>query len=498
MIEKVDPLTPVLVGVGVAQQRNGDPLEASEVYQLMVEAVETAAVDAGSEYLLVDAERIAVPRGMWAYSDPARIIADEIGATNATTVLAEIGVLQQSLIADACVQIANGEIDIAIVAGGEAKYRQLRSTITNTALDEDFQQADVTPDITLTPEAELWSPIEANAGLAMPVGYYALMESALCHARGVSVEQHRDSIAELYENFSLVAVDNPHAWNRNQVSAEEIRNPQGKNKMLAFPYTKLHNSQWNVDQAAGLIFCSVQKARALGIPESKWIYPLASTESNHMVNTSQRTELHRCKGAKLAGKKALELSGLEPNELTHLDLYSCFPAAVQIYADELGIHYDQSLTVTGGMTFGGGPLNNYVLQATCRIAELLREGRAVGESGNALVTSVSGMLTKQGFGVWSNMPATNGFQFADVTAQTKSECHAIELVDGVAGKGRIVACTVLFNGDDASRAIAVCDVADAKRTVVYSEDIALMQKIQAMDLCGEDVLITAGNTFSLV
>ena len=194
MTKRLDARTPVLVGVGVAQQKIEAAEDAAEIYQLMVEAVEMAAVDGGSESLLAEAERIYVPRGMWDYSDPARLIAEEIGASQAVTVMAEIGILQQTLLGDACRRIQAGELDIAIVAGGEGRYRQLRAKITGVELDDRVQQG-VAPDITLTPEAELWSEIEARAGLAMPVGYYAIMESALRHARGESVAINRDRLA---------------------------------------------------------------------------------------------------------------------------------------------------------------------------------------------------------------------------------------------------------------------------------------------------------------
>ena len=208
MAVRMDPRTPVLVGVGVSQQKLDEPGAAAQLYQLMVEAVEIAAVDAGSEYLLAQAQRIYVPRGLWTYSDPARLIADEIGAAQAVTVMAEIGILQQALLGDACRRIQAGELDIAIVAGGEAKYRQLRASICGAEL-ADFEQHEVVPDITLKPEAELWSEIEANAGLAMPVGYYAIMESALRHARGETVDGNRDTLAAMYEQFSQQAVEIP-------------------------------------------------------------------------------------------------------------------------------------------------------------------------------------------------------------------------------------------------------------------------------------------------
>lgn len=487
MTNRLDANTPVLVGVGVVQQKIEAAAGAAEIYQLMVAAVEIAAVDAGSESLLAEAQRIYVPRGMWDYSDPARLIAEEIGASQAVTVMAEIGILQQTLLGDACRRIQAGELDIAIVAGGEGRYRQLRAKITGIELDDRVQQ-EVAPDITLTPEAELWSEIEARAGLAMPVGYYAIMESALRHARGESVAINRDRLAALYAQFSQVAMDNPHAWNRLAMDADSIRNPSSSNKMLAFPYTKYHNSQWNVDQAASLIFCSAGKAKALGIPSSQWVFPLASTESNHMVNTSQRAHLHRSTGAEIAGQRALHLAGVSVEELQYLDLYSCFPVAVKIVAEALGIDEQRPLTITGGMTFAGGPLNNYVLQATCRMAELLR----ADPGSKGLVSSVSGMMTKQGFGLWSSKPGVRDFQFADVTAEVAASSPVLELVDNVSGEGAINAYTVLFSGDSPTRAVAVIDLPDGKRTVVFSEEYKVLQRMMLEDLCGQAVILDSG------
>src|SRR5690606_27749788 len=147
------------------------------------------------------------------------------------------------------------------------------------------------------------------------------------------------------------------------------------NPMQAFPYTRNHCSTWNVDQAAALLLCSMGRARELGIPQSTWIYPLASVESNHMVAVSARAGLAECPGARITGRAALKAAGLATADIDLIELYSCFPLAVQTYAEGLGLSLERDLTVTGGMPFAGGPYNNYFLQATCRAAELLREGR---------------------------------------------------------------------------------------------------------------------------
>ena len=488
MTPQLAPNTPVLVGIGTINQRERDPAAADEAVQLMIRAARAAADDCGSAELLSSVERIGIPKGVWGYRDPARLVARAIGA-QATTVLAEIGILQQSLFADACREIQAGHIDAALVVGAEAKYRQLQSEIQGVAVSETEQLE--TPDILLEPEQEIWSEVESAAGLGMPVGFYAIMESALRKALGEDVESHRDRVAALYESFSKVAQSNPHAWNRDGMDAVAIRNASAKNRMLAFPYTKYHNSQWNVDQAGALLFCSVAKAEALGIAREKWVFPLASTESNYMVNTSQRVDLAGSAGARLAGKKALELADVAVEELELLEMYSCFPSAVQIYARELGIDLGRQLTVTGGMTFGGGPLNNFVLQSTCRMAELLRE--RPGSKG--LVTSVSGMLTKQGFGVWSTAPNASGFGFADVTAEAKKEAPAVELVTADAGDGEVIGCTVLYHGDNPLRGVAVVALDSGKRTVAYNDEGAVMAEMMSSEYCGRRVTLREGRFF---
>ena len=107
--------------------------------------------------------------------------------------------------------------------------------------------------------------------------------------------------------------------------------------MLAFPYGKLHCSQWNVDQAAGLVFCSLATARALGIPRERWIFPLAVADANHMVPYTERRELHRCAGFARAAERAFERAGRDLASVAHRELYSCFPSAVRVQLRELAI-----------------------------------------------------------------------------------------------------------------------------------------------------------------
>ena len=95
-------------------------------------------------------------------------------------------------------------------------------------------QQDVEPDIMLLPENEIWSEVESAAGLGMPVGFYAIMDSALRYEQGLTPDMHRDQMAQMYQRFSEVAAQNPAAWVHEPVAAETIRGPAPGNRMLAF------------------------------------------------------------------------------------------------------------------------------------------------------------------------------------------------------------------------------------------------------------------------
>jgi acetyl-CoA C-acetyltransferase len=267
----------------------------------------------------------------------------------------------------------------------------------------------------------MWNQIEADFGLLMPVNQYSIMENALRHAEGLTLGEHRREVAEMWAGFSRAAVDNPDAWNREPLTADDIAGSGGGNRMLAFPYAKLHNSQWNVDQAAGLILCSVEAARAAGIPQAKWVFPLSVTESNHMMPLSERRQMHRSDGFRIAGRRALELAGTAIEDVKHVELYSCFPIAVRIQAREMRVPSGRPLTVTGGMPFAGGPLNNFVLQAAVRMTQVLR----ADPGSRGLLTAVSGMLTKQGVSLWSTQAPEKPCEFADVTEEVAAAMEKI-------------------------------------------------------------------------
>lgn len=490
------PRTPVIVGVGFHVERDDDPTRCVEPYQLMVRAVRAAAADAGNAALPAQLESIAVTQGMWQYRNPGRLVAAELGCPTAKSIVSDLGVLQLTPFDDLCRAIAGGELELGVVAGGEAQYRALRGMITGQPAHETEQPADTPPpDLFLKSSDMFCSDLEGQRGLNLPVELFAIIESALRHAQGLDVETHRDCIAELYSSFSAIAADNPHAWRRDVVAPAEIRDPIGKNAMLAFPYTKRHCTQWNVNRGVAILVASAAKAEALGLDPAGWIFPVAAAESRHVVVLAQQRRLHSHPGTILCGERALALAGIGTADLTAAELYSCFPAAIQSFARDLRLEGVCPLTVTGAMPFAGGPYNHFSLEGVARMAEVLREGGPGRRFG--LVANLSGIFGKQGCAVLSTAPNEGGYGFEDVSAQAAAVDRPLPLDGDHVGPATIVGYTVVYVANRPAHAVAICDTPGGARTVVRAEEPDLLEAMTREEYCGRVVSVSAGGQFAL-
>ena len=483
----------MLVGVATAAQRFDNPTEAKEAVGLMAEALAAAAGDAGNSGLLGRLDQVRVTKGTWGYTDPARWVADAAGAPQARSHLADVGILQTAVMGDTAAAIASGSADVVAVVGGEAKYRGLRAAITGIDAP-DTDQGGAEPDDFVTPHGMIISRAEIDTGLVMATHHYAMIENARRFADGQTIEEHRAVVAGLWAGFAQIAAANPDAWFRQGLDATAIATPENGNRMLAWPYTKWHNSQWNVDQAAALVFCSAGTARSLGISTDRWVFPWAAAESNHMVPVTERPELHRSPGFAHAGRALGEHVGMAPNEADHIDLYSCFPIAVRTQVLELDIALDRDLTVTGGMTWAGGPLNNYVIQSAVKMAQVLRADP--GSTG--LVTSISGMITKQGASLWSAEPPAHPFANLDVSDAVAAELQPKPYRVGEGEQATVVSYTVIWGRESPERVVAIGEFADGARTLLVSAAPAVMAAAVAGEFCGRGVVSGADGTFTPV
>ncbi len=483
----LDPRTPVVVGAAAVSQQFDDPMQVSEPLELMAEALQRASEDAGSKALLSGVDSIWAPRGFWEYSNPGRILAERFGAASARTVIAEVGVLQTTLLGRVAQSLVDGRSEISMIVGAEARDRASR--LQRQGLDVPLtMQTDSTPDEVLRPADEIMSRLEVELGLVTPTIQYSIIDNALRAHEGQSLEAQRAELGALWGDFNRVAVGNPDAWNRTPMSPEAICEASESNRMLAFPYTKSLVSQWNVNQAGGLILCTLAKAKAFGLDESRFVYPLAVIDSEHMVTLSKRRDLHRSLGFELAGERALTHVGRAVSEIDYLELYSCFPAAVRVQQREMGIDLERQATQTGGMTFGGGPLNNFVVQAWVKMVETLR----VDPGSFGLVTAISGLITKQGVSLFGPEPS-QPFLYDSVTAAVAAAHVDIEVVPDAEGRARVTGYTVFSARDAADKVALICDFDEKRRTLRVVEDPELAQAATREELCGRELELGAGD-----
>ena len=465
----VTPRTPVLVGAGQLIQKPADPTQALEPLAMMVAAIEAAADDAGATSLLRAADVIRIVKGAWPYRDPGRLVASRLGANpKLTQISTDGGNTPQSLVNRSCLDIQAGRADVVVLAGAEGIWSRRRAHKAGATIPY-TSDADAEPTEPLGQEIQMSSPLERDRGVQMPVNVYPIFENALRAVRGESIADHRTRIAELWARFNAVAVSNPHAWLRTPLSAAQIRDASPSNRMVGFPYTKSMNSNWDLDQAAAVILCSAEAAERLGVSRDRWVFPWAGTDAHDTYLFSNRDNFHSSPAIRTAGRVLFELAGVGPDDLGHVDLYSCFPSAVQIAANELGLSHDRQLTVTGGLPFAGGPLNNYVMHSIATMAGVLRSNP--GDIG--LCTANGGYVTKHALGIYSTTPPPEAFRHRDV--QDEVDTFPTREVDAdFTGPAVIESYTVMHGHEGPEVAIAALRTPARTRAWARSHDAELM------------------------
>jgi acetyl-CoA C-acetyltransferase len=425
----IDPRTPVIVGVGQSLNR---PVDGGlvEPLDLTAAALEAAADDAGPGRVLLESLDLlsAVASFVWHPIDPAALLAERLGiAPGATQLTATGGSYPSKLVAQAARKILDGEAEVIAFAGAEAMVSRSAGRKAGDATRWATQDPEIVPAPPLFGEDVLpFTDLEMARGVTAPVSIYPLFENAMRASRGWSLEEHRRVMGELSASFSAVAAENPFAWIREPLGPDAITVPSPDNRMISEPYTKLMTANIAVDLGAAIILCSFEKAVALGISADRMVFPWSHTQGEDRMFISERPELHRSVALEAIGPRALELAGVGIDEIDRIDLYSCFPIAVQMAAAALDLPLDdpaRPLTQTGGLTFGGGPGNNYVTHSLATMVLKLREHP--GEVG--LVSGLSYFATSHAIGIYSTTPPPQAFRHEDL--QPQIDAHPIEVVD---------------------------------------------------------------------
>lgn len=481
----IDPRTPVLVGVGQVTNRQGDLVDP---ITLAAEATRLALADAGGR---LTPDTLAMPGVLAPRTEhPSRRLAAALGIPARRHLSSTIGGnTPQWLVGVLGTDILEGRCDVALIAGAEAgsSARQARKqgAPPEVALDADGEDTEI-GDQRIGASAE-----EMAAGLAPPPFLYPILESAVAHRAGRTLDEQRRFLGRFMAPATAVAARHPDlSWFPEAATPEELSEPNPTNRMIAEPYTKRMNAIIEVDQAAALVLCSVQAAERAGVPRDRWVFPLGVADLNDVFFPVQRPELHRSPAIETAGAALFDAVGCGLDDVSRFDFYSCFPVAVEISATALGLDLadERPLTVTGGHAYFGGPGNNYTTHSIATMAaELRSDPGAVG-----LTTGLGWYVTKHSLGLWSTTPPERGFATPDLRdAQAAIDATAIAPAGPQAqGPASVDGWTVIHDRDMGPAAVvAYATTDDGTRAVVRRDEPALAAELSGGQLVGSRIVV---------
>jgi acetyl-CoA C-acetyltransferase len=416
--------TPILIGVGQVTEKDPVLEQASSPLQLMEQATQIAVNDAGIHHsTLAELDTIVVVKS---FREPTRnspeALANMLGAGRAKQWLTpDGGQGPQYLVNRYAEAIARGEDRLVLLTGAEAMATGRKIVKSGGKIPWSIP-SDKDPEF-LYADREMWNAHERAHGVWQASHVYPFFENALRHHYGHGIEEHQRAIAELFSRLSEVAEQSPHAWFPVKRTPEEIATPSPSNRYVGWPYTKYMNAMNQINQSASLLLTSVAYARELGVDESRWVYLHGCADTTEIWNISNRSNYYSSPSMQVMGERALAMAGIGIDDIAHIDIYSCFPSAVEIARDELGIqpHDSRHLTVTGGLPFHGGAGNNYVMNSIATMADKVRQD--AGSHG--LVTANGGYISKHSAGIYSTRPVEGAWQREDpATYQTRVDSVA--------------------------------------------------------------------------
>ncbi len=438
--------TPVLAGVGERVQRPADGT-TGEPLDLLADAATAAASESGAagegRALLDLVDHLDVVNVMsWLYDDlPARL-AERLEIRPAQRTESPVGGEQPTRLLDrAAARIAAGESQATLVVGGDA-FR----TLLGFRRQGQMPPWTPPPPGALRPDpASFGTPLAWAHGLRLPPEVYPLYEHPSRAALGQSAGEGLDWAAQVWADMSAVAAGNPCAWFRDQKTPAEIRTPGPANRMVSYPYPKLMNALIAVDQAAAVLLTSTEVAARLGLDADRLVHPYGGAGAAEHHDVLSRTTYERTPAGAAVLDDALAVAGYDIGDIDLLELYSCFPCVVRMAATHLGLAPGRRTSVTGGLTFFGGPANAYMLHATAAMVRALRAGD--GETG--LLYGQGGFATKHHAMVLARTPHRQGYAVTDGAARQArldAEPHPAVVAEAN-GDGTLETFTVTYDRD---------------------------------------------------
>ncbi|MHB8680637.1 MAG: acetyl-CoA acetyltransferase [Acidimicrobiales bacterium] len=485
---------PVLVGAGQHTNREEDPLRAPNPFELMESTAKAAAAsavgDAKAAAFVEELTHVFMVHSLsLRHGDPARALAERLGAKNADARTSGMGgSIPQWLVNRAAEMVVAGERPRVLITGAEALATRKRAKRAEVALD--WPSSEGWPDTWPPLEPDLGvHKVERRHGLEQATTMYALIETAVRHAAGHDPATHDAAMGELMAGFNEVAAANPYSWFPARRSATEIMTVTADNRTIFYPYPKYVNAVMDVDMGASVIVTDSATAREWGMAPDEIAYLSGWADAHDIWYLSERPEIHRSPALSACGEAAFAMAGVDVDGIGAFDLYSCFPSSIEVARDAFSIPAGDGrpLTVTGGLPYHGGPGSNYVTHSIANALGHLRNG---GDD-HVLVHGNGYYLTKHSVGIYSRRQPAEAPVF-DAGLQGRLDAGAtpvaVDLGPPAGTAGSVLAYTVSY-GRDGSPAGGIVLAETGEGRTVATTDETLTERLVASDGVGTAVTI---------
>jgi len=483
---------PVIIGAGQVTKKEASSVIGGSPVDLMAEAATVAAQDGGLTRQCLQKADLLITTSLFSDDgiiNPPGCVVDRLDLSDARCMVSGFGgIMPHAMLHHAMKAVAENKAGLVILTGAEAQHtmQQAKNSKTFTGWKATSQHPSLGPLTHLGP-FDGACVTEHIHGLSLPATVYPMFENALRRRYGRTIADHTRKLGELMSRFSHVAANNPLAWFQESLTPEEIITVSDANRNTAFPYTKRMNAMLGVGQAAALIVTSEAHARKMGIDPSKWVYVHGYAEASDHWHILEREGYGFSPAIEIVGRTALAQAGVTIADIDFFDLYSCFPVAVQVTRDMLGIaeNDNRPLTVTGGLPYFGGPGNNYVMHSMAQMVEVLRQHP--GKTG--LVTGNSFYMTKHSAAVCTTRPPQdNAAATADVSVCQKAvDLRPKHQIDPrPEGRGTVETYTVIYDRNNLpGKGVVIGKEENGRRFAAYTpSDPSLFSAMVAEDFCG--------------
>jgi acetyl-CoA C-acetyltransferase len=445
-----DTRTPVIIGVGQVNDREC----VHDSLGLMVEALAKANADAGGGWIeQLDSVAVVAQLSFGELGDCSRLVSDHFGISpgHIEQTPYPTGESPTQLLNEAANRIGAGEIEVAAIVGGEAlrtAAQQKAAARADGAKPDFFRDAAKPAHDHIT---ALAGSIEhlAQYGLVVPTDVYPLYENATRAAWGQTLAEAQAESGEIWAGMSRVASGNPNAWIQSALPPEAITAPGADNRPITFPYQKRMVANSSVNQGAAFIVTSLARARAAGIADDRIIYVGMGAAAHTPHNLLKRDQYASSAAIDVTLEQALERNCLTTADLTDVELYSCFPCIPKMARRVIDWPIDRPITAFGGLTFGGGPVGNYMSHAVASMVDKLRR-----DKGTALLFANGGYATHNHAIVISSEPMPNAVfpHDFDCNAEARARRGEVPEVDGeYQGAAVIETYTIFYKRDGSPR-----------------------------------------------